>query len=67
MSNKDNFKEFINVYLSNIQNVSSITMMNVMGKVEKDLINSDICWMVTDNIKEILSLEKEKEFNSQKR
>lgn len=51
----DNFEEFINAYIDNIVKVSSKTMMITMGEIDNDLIYSNICWMVTDNMIQLLA------------
>ncbi len=34
-------------------------MMTVIGEVEDDIIHGNICWMVSDNMKELLAINKQ--------
>jgi hypothetical protein len=51
----DNFKEFITTYKQNVKEVSSKTMLKNIEEVDTDLLDAGICWLVTDNIRELLS------------
>jgi len=45
--------------------ISAKTMKLKMGEIDKDLLDSDICWMVTDNLEGILGYKLESEFNTE--
>lgn len=58
----DDMDIFYQSFISRIRKISAKTMTIMMGKVESDLLNSDICWMVTDNLKGILGYELTSEY-----
>lgn len=49
----DDFEEFNNAYIKNIQDISKITMIK-LDWIDTDLINANICWLSSDNMMEIL-------------
>ncbi len=55
---RDNFEDFMNEYRDRVQEVTSAVMMKQFGEVDKDIINANICWMVTDNMRELLAVGK---------
>lgn len=54
----ENFDDFIQAYRQNVQEVSAKSMLKNLGEIDEDLLNGDICWIVTDNIKELLAIGK---------
>ena len=55
ISSDEDITNFMTEYTANIRQISSITMMKNMGEIEEDLLEADVCWMLTDNIRGILS------------
>ena len=53
----DDFDAFMQSYLKNIKEISTLTMEKKLGEVDPDLLESNICWMVTDNMERLLSTE----------
>lgn len=51
----DNWKEFYSAYLTYIRPISEKTMKNTIKSVDADLLEAGICWMVTDNMCQLLS------------
>jgi len=60
----DNFSEFISEYRRLIQQISTKTMLKLMGEIDPDLVNAGICWMVTDNIHELLETKHLSRFDT---
>jgi hypothetical protein len=50
----DNFDDFIRAYNKNVRQVSWKQMKKKMGKPNKSLLDANICWMVSDNMEELL-------------
>lgn len=50
----ENAPVFIDYYKDNIREISSKTTFRIHGEVIEDLLDGLPCWMVTDNITEIL-------------
>jgi hypothetical protein len=59
--NRDDLNEFMKEYRKNIQDISRKTALE-SGMPEEDLdetiLNAEICWMVTDNIRALLKIEE---------
>lgn len=53
---RKNIENFMNAYRDNVRSISKVTMIHKMGEIEEDLLDADICWMVTDNIEELLAI-----------
>lgn len=56
--NDENFSEFMQTYRENIRKITSKTMLKYIGEIEEDIIDANICWAVTDNMKELLALDE---------
>ena len=54
----DNFEEFIATYRQYVREVSAKVMLKNMGEIEEDILDANICWAVTDNMTELLSIGK---------
>lgn len=52
---KDDFKGFINAFYENMQNVTNKTIKMTTGH-ENEEETGNICWMVSENIREMLSI-----------
>ena len=52
----DNFDSFFDEYRKQVRSVSAKTMKHTIKEVKEDLLDSGICWMVTDNMIRLLAL-----------
>ena len=52
----DNINEFFQAYRENVRQVSAKTLIQ---DVDEQLLNADICWMVTDNMRTLLAIDHE--------
>lgn len=52
----DRFDEFMIFYTQNVRTISSKTLLRNLGEIEEVLLDADICWMVSDNMREILAI-----------
>lgn len=53
----ENFSDFMEIYRQYVTKVTSKTMLKTIGEVDPDIINANICWAVTDNMKELLAAD----------
>ena len=54
----DNFEDFIQTYRQYVREVSAKVMLKNMGEIDEDIIDANICWAVTDNMRELLAIDK---------
>jgi len=47
----------MNTYHQNVKDVSAKTMLITIGHIEEHIFDADICWMVSDNIREMLAYD----------
>lgn len=55
---RDNFEDFMDEYRDKVQEVTSAVMMKQFGEVDEDILDANICWMVTDNMRQLLAVGK---------
>lgn len=57
--------EFFSYFRNNIKGISAYTMLNNIQEIDEDMLDSNICWMVTDNVVQLLAKNVEHgiEFN----
>jgi len=54
----ESYPDFVHSFKENIRKISYKTL-KLNGDVDEDLLDSDICWMVTMNLVELISVKKE--------
>ena len=62
ITTQDNIKAFMNAYKANVATIS-IVAMHKYTEYDEDLLSADICWLVTDNMIELLAIKKLMEFS----
>lgn len=43
-----NFGKFYEYYISNLRSISAVTILTNIREVDEDLLDANICWIVTD-------------------
>jgi hypothetical protein len=50
----DDYLSFKKYFMANLRKISAKTMLKTIGEIDEDLLDANICWLMTDNILEVL-------------